>query len=511
MSDGIRRYVHLGTGNYNPSTARLYTDLSLLTCRPEFGEDATNLFNLLTGICQFPGHEQTPRRAVRPARRRCCNSSQREAANAKRGLPARIIAKMNSLVDPEIIEALYAASQAGVKIDLIVRGICCLRPGVKGLSENITVRSIVDRFLEHSRIFYFENACQPEVFVGSADWMPRNFFRRIEVVFPIEDGILRDRIIREILGMILADNSRARFLGADGIYRRAKIADGEKPRRSQSDFMALATPKTAEKAKEKIPRVELVASPFPKEENLNPMWVEFMNRIGRQLLPAELLLLGSRRVPVLAVRHPRARRYLLRLRLDGTVRVTIPRRGNQLEARRFVERNRGWLEEQFQRLQNHPRPVTTWQPGSKIWLRGELVQIQSAENGKIHFGGEILAVKDPGADLRPVIEKHLRRLAEGELRPRVLEFAARHNFTVQRVTVRNQKSRWGSCSRRGAISLNWRLLQTPDFVRDYIILHELAHLRHMNHSDRFWQEVENLCPNHLAAERWLKAQSGFLG
>ena len=153
-----------------------------------------------------------------------------------------------------------------MKIDLIVRGICCLRPGLKGVSENITVRSIVDRFLEHSRIYYFENACQPQVFISSADWMPRNFFRRIELAFPIEDGVLRDRIISEILHVTLADNARARFLGPDGAYRRATIADGQRPRRSQLDFIALTMPKAAEKAKEKFPRVELVTSPFPKKK-----------------------------------------------------------------------------------------------------------------------------------------------------------------------------------------------------------------------------------------------------
>jgi polyphosphate kinase len=263
--ENILRYVHLATGNYNPSTAKLYTDLSLLTCRAEFGEDATNLFNLLTGICQFPGMSKL---IVAPfeLHAKLLQLIAREAENAKRGVPARVIAKLNSLVEPELIEALYAASQAGVKIDLIIRGICCLRPGVAGLSENITVRSIIDRFLEHSRIYYFENACQPEVFVGSADWMPRNLFRRIEVVFPIEDGNLCDRVIREILGVTLADNARARFLGADGVYRRAKMAEGEKPRRSQLDFIALATPKAAEKAREKFPRVELVTSPFAKRK-----------------------------------------------------------------------------------------------------------------------------------------------------------------------------------------------------------------------------------------------------
>jgi len=261
----IRRYIHLGTGNYNPNTAKLYTDLSLLTCRPEFGEDATNLFNLLTGICQFPGMSKL---VVAPfeLHAKLLQFIAREAENAKRGVPARVIAKLNSLVEPELIEALYAASQAGVKVDLIIRGICCLRPGVPGLSENITVRSIIDRFLEHSRIYYFENACQPEMFVGSADWMPRNLFRRIEVVFPIEDGILCHRIISEILRVSLADNTKARFLGPDGVYRRAKIAPGEKHRRSQADFIALAAPKTAVKTKEKLPQMKLASSPFPKRK-----------------------------------------------------------------------------------------------------------------------------------------------------------------------------------------------------------------------------------------------------
>jgi polyphosphate kinase len=256
----IVRYVHLATGNYNPTTARLYTDLSLLTCRPEFGEDATNLFNLLTGICQFPGMSKL---IVAPfdLQARLLKLMARETEHARRGLPARIIAKCNSLVEPALIEALYAASQAGVKIDLIIRGICCLRPGVPGLSENITVRSIVDRFLEHSRIYYFENACQPEMFIGSADWMPRNLFRRIEVVFPIEDGILCDRVYREILGVTLADNTKARFLGPDGIYRRAQPAADAAPRRSQTEFIALAQPKAPAKGKDAVLRVELAPPP----------------------------------------------------------------------------------------------------------------------------------------------------------------------------------------------------------------------------------------------------------
>jgi len=259
----IQRYVHLATGNYNPTTARLYTDLSLLTCRPEFGEDASNLFNLLTGICQFQGMNKL---IVAPfdLHAKLLQLIAREEANARRGLPARIIAKFNSLVEPLLIEALYAASTAGVKIELIVRGICCLRPGVPGLSENITVRSIVDRFLEHGRIFYFENACQPEVFAGSADWMPRNLFRRIEVMFPIEDGILCDRIMREILRTALADNTKARLLGADGVYRRAELAATDAPRRSQNEFTALALPKKAPKQAAKYPSVELAPRPFPK-------------------------------------------------------------------------------------------------------------------------------------------------------------------------------------------------------------------------------------------------------
>jgi polyphosphate kinase len=238
--DGIRRYVHIGTGNYNPTTSRFYTDLSLLTCKPEFGEDATNLFNLLTGICQFQGtrkfvvaHFQMHDRII--------ELIHREATHARAGLPAKIIAKMNALVDEQIIEALYRASEAGVKIDLIVRGVCCLRPGVPGLSENISVRSIVDRFLEHARIWAFENSGQPEVFIGSADWMPRNLFRRIEVAVPIEDGALRDRILHEILAIQLADTTKARLLQPDGssVLAQATGSSEKSARRSQSEFMTL--------------------------------------------------------------------------------------------------------------------------------------------------------------------------------------------------------------------------------------------------------------------------------
>jgi polyphosphate kinase len=263
----IRRYVHLATGNYNPTTAKLYTDVGLFTCRPEFGEDATNFFNLLTGISQFQGMRQLLL-APFELHDRILGFIKRETENAARGLPARIIAKINSLADPKIIDSLYEASGAGVEIDLIVRGICCLRPGVKGLSENIRVRSVVDRFLEHSRVYYFENACQPEVFLSSADWLPRNFFRRIEVAFPIQDGRLRERIIKEVLGLPLADNQKARLLQGDGSYRRAPILRGEKVRRSQVEFIKLVEngerglPAKPVDGKRRYPQVMLASSPF---------------------------------------------------------------------------------------------------------------------------------------------------------------------------------------------------------------------------------------------------------
>jgi len=265
-ADQIRRYVHLATGNYNPGTARLYTDVGLFTCRPEFGEDVTNLFNLLTGICQF---RPMQRLLVAPfdLHERMLLLIEREIKNAQNGFPARIVAKMNSLVDREIIESLYRASQGGVKIDLIVRGICCLRPGVKGVSDNITVRSIVDRYLEHSRIYYFENAAQPEVFLGSADWMPRNFFRRLESVFPVVDGNLRERVISELLALPLADNLRARVLLPGGNYRRAAPRGLIKPRRSQFEFITLASGgghpvAKPGRAKDKYPAVKVASRPF---------------------------------------------------------------------------------------------------------------------------------------------------------------------------------------------------------------------------------------------------------
>jgi polyphosphate kinase len=237
--EGIRRYVHLSTGNYNPTTARVYTDLGLFTARPEFGEDASELFNLLTGYSQG---RRWRKFLVAPLglREQVVELISREGRNAEQGRPARIVVKMNALVEPTVIDALYRAAQAGVKIDLVVRGTCCLRPDMPGLSENIRVISIVDRFLEHSRIFYFENAGDPEVFLGSADWMPRNFFRRIELMFPLEDPKLKARLINELLPVILKDNVKARRLRADGSYIRVAAAEGQEPIHSQMVFQALA-------------------------------------------------------------------------------------------------------------------------------------------------------------------------------------------------------------------------------------------------------------------------------
>ncbi len=238
-ADGIRRYVHLSTGNYNPTTARIYTDLGLFTAKSEIGEDTSELFNLLTGYSQG---RRWRKFLVAPLglREQVVELIDREGRNAAQGRPARIIVKMNALVEPTVIDALYRAAQAGVKVDLIVRGTCCLRPSMPGLSENIRVISIVDRFLEHSRIFYFENAGDPEVFLGSADWMPRNFFRRIELMFPVEDARLKARLIQELLPVILSDNVKARELQSDGSYLRVTPAEGQEAIRSQAVFQTLA-------------------------------------------------------------------------------------------------------------------------------------------------------------------------------------------------------------------------------------------------------------------------------
>jgi len=229
--DRILRYVHLSTGNYNAGTSRLYTDVGLLTCAAGIGDDVSELFNALSGFA-WPKYREL---AVAPAELapRLVKLIGEQAGRARAGKPARIFAKMNALVDIEIIEALYAASQAGVQIDLEVRGICCLRPGVKGLSERIRVFSVVGRFLEHSRVFVFGPEGEEQVFLSSADWMPRNLHRRVELMFPVQHPDLRQRLCREVLDPALSDNCRARELDASGIYRRRTPAPGEAERDAQ--------------------------------------------------------------------------------------------------------------------------------------------------------------------------------------------------------------------------------------------------------------------------------------
>jgi len=219
-ADGLRRYCHLGTGNYHPRTARGYTDYSLFTCDPEIGQDVHELFLQLTSLTQTP---RLTRLLQSPfgLHEAVVQKIEREAQHAADGRQGRIIAKMNALVDPQVIEALYRASRAGVQIDLVIRGLCALRPGIPGVSENIRVRSIVGRFLEHSRVFYFGNDGASELYLASADWMERNFFRRVEVAFPVREQTHRERILRD-LNFYLADNTQAWTLGRDGNYSRCE-------------------------------------------------------------------------------------------------------------------------------------------------------------------------------------------------------------------------------------------------------------------------------------------------
>ena len=258
--DGIRRYLHLATGNYNDVTAKIYTDLGLFTAKESFGEDASEFFNMLSGF-SIP---QSWRRLI-PAplwmKDYFIARIRREADNARAGKPARIIAKINSLVDEPIIKALYTASNAGVKIDLIVRGICCLRAGIPGMSENITVRSITGRFLEHSRIFYFYNEGHEDIYLASADWMPRNLNRRVELLFPIEDPDCRARV-KEVLDVELADTVRASFLSADGTYHKLDLRGKEKID-SQQKLIDLADAAVAERHKS-IDKHEFIPEESPK-------------------------------------------------------------------------------------------------------------------------------------------------------------------------------------------------------------------------------------------------------
>ena len=235
----IRRYAHLGTGNYNPSTARYYTDFSLLTCDEAITASVNDVFNCLTAYAEQPNYKPLFV-APRDLAKNCIALIDREARNAKRGRPARIIAKVNALVDPPLIQALYRASQAGVEIDLIVRGQSALVPGLRGVSSRIRVRSIVGRFLEHSRIFYFENAGDPEIYLGSADWMQRNLYERVEVLFPLKDPELRRRVTNEILPVYLADTRSARLLGADGKYSRPRASRNGHGMSAQEQLMRAA-------------------------------------------------------------------------------------------------------------------------------------------------------------------------------------------------------------------------------------------------------------------------------
>jgi polyphosphate kinase len=233
---GIRRYCHIGTGNYHPRTARQYTDYGLFTCDDEIGQDVHELFLQLTSLTQTPKLNRLTQSPF-GMHDMVIARLEREAEHARAGRPARLIAKMNALVDPQTIEALYRASRAGVKIDLIVRGVCALRPGVPGVSENIAVRSIVGRFLEHSRVWYFENAGEPELFCASADWMERNFFRRVEVAFPITQKSHRERILRDV-NICLQDNCQAWKLNPDGHYER--LSRGRAPAvNAQTELLAL--------------------------------------------------------------------------------------------------------------------------------------------------------------------------------------------------------------------------------------------------------------------------------
>lgn len=249
----------------------------------------------------------------------------------------------------------------------------------------------------------------------------------------------------------------------------------------------------------KLPRVQL------------DLFSRLLNRV-RPAAPAAALRVGGTELPVEFVRNPKARRYVLRLTSERVARVTVPRLGNRAEAFAFAQRQAGWLAKQLAK----PPPArlaAEWRPGTEILFRGERVALQLEPHtggGLVRFADQVIALQETTASLRPAVERHLWQLAAGELPPRLLELAARHGVTVQRVTVRNQRSRWGSCSRAGTVSLNWRLVQTPDFVRDYICVHELMHRREMNHSARYWRHVAEAFPRWEEAERWLKTNHGLL-
>lgn len=256
--EGIRRYVHMATGNYNPQTARLYTDLGFFTCDPDFCEDVSMLFNYITGYGEVP---QWRKIIVAPSRMQnfMLEKIDNEIRHQQAGREGKILVKINGLLEPTVVQALYRASQAGVRIDIACRGICALRPGIPGISENIRVVSVVDRFLEHSRIFYFHNGGKPDVYIGSADWMDRNLSRRVEVVWPVEQPDLKERLIEEIMATTMADNVKARELLSDGSYRRVTPAPGEELVRSQSRFLEMAVQQVA--LRQAAPEAPLTAEP----------------------------------------------------------------------------------------------------------------------------------------------------------------------------------------------------------------------------------------------------------
>jgi polyphosphate kinase len=262
--DGVtRQYAHLGSGNYNATTARIYTDLSLFTADPEITGAVHDVFNFLTAYAENPTYGPL---LVAPLdlAEKCMMLIEREAENARLGRPARIIAKMNALLDVDIIKALYRASQAGVEIELLVRGMCALRPGVRGLSERIRVRSIVGRFLEHTRIYYFENGGEPEIYTGSADWMNRNLHERVEVLFPLKSPLLRDRVVHEILAAYLADNVKSRFLQSDGRYLRPWQSPKGRSKRPPRGSAVFSSQEFLVALAEGVKTPEEIPSPIPR-------------------------------------------------------------------------------------------------------------------------------------------------------------------------------------------------------------------------------------------------------
>jgi len=267
--DGVtRRYCHLGTGNYNPITARFYTDLSLLTCDPQITERVHMVFNYLTAHAEIDDYRPLLVAPLTMAES-FLGLIRRETEHARAGRPAHIVAKMNALLEPSVIEALYDASNAGVEIDLIIRGLSILRPGVKGLSSRIRVRSVVGRFLEHSRIFHFANGGDDEIYLGSADWMPRNLFERCEVAFPVRDPAVKARIHDEILPAYLADTVKARIQQSDGTYSRASAPKDDQPFSAQDFLMKLAEGKVDISA---LPKIKSISPPVrrPKKETPEP-------------------------------------------------------------------------------------------------------------------------------------------------------------------------------------------------------------------------------------------------